>query len=194
MLVAGVGPTDRSPLPMSSTAPLPTDLAHRQREAERFDVLGSARRRHLLRALEDRGGAGPLVAVATDVAAVELAVPADTVPPRDRKRVYISCYQTHVPRLEATGYVEYDAETGVVGLTDRAAELGGDLGWTSPAPRVPAAMVATAVLAAIGFGGVLLGLPGLGSTSPAVAGLLVVAALAGVAVATVLRDRGRRPS
>lgn len=61
-------------------------------------------------------------------AAWEEDVPSEELSSQQRKRVYVSLYQTHVPSLEAIGVVEYDADEGIVELADRAEAVDEHLG------------------------------------------------------------------
>lgn len=85
-----------------------------------FEVLASSRRRQLLYHLHRRGGNANLVDLAADVAAAETD---GTIEEEVEKRHYISLYQTHVPKLEETGFVVYDEDDRQVELTDRVLEI-----------------------------------------------------------------------
>ncbi|USZ68238.1 hypothetical protein NGM10_00500 [Halorussus salilacus] len=81
-----------------------------------FDLLGNARRRWVLRhLLDDR--AMTLTDLSARVAAWENDTTVEDVSSRQRKQVYSSLYQTHIPRLSEHGLVEYDADERVVELT-----------------------------------------------------------------------------
>lgn len=88
-----------------------------------FAVLSNTRRRCLLRELR-RGETAELRALATRIVAHEREIPEEDVEPKAEKSVYVSLYQTHVPRLADHGIVEYDREAKEVtlvrsALTDR---------------------------------------------------------------------------
>jgi hypothetical protein len=87
---------------------------------EVFEVLSSSRRRLILYHLHRRGGRAVLRDLARDTAEAESdgEVDDDVV-----KRFYISLYQTHVPKLEEVGLVEYDSDSKTVSLTDRIEEV-----------------------------------------------------------------------
>ena len=79
-------------------------------------LLQSQRRRDLLRYLADHDGPVPLSDVAEQIAATENDIDSDQLTSEQRKRVYISLYQTHIPQLEDAGIVEYDSgDSTVVG-------------------------------------------------------------------------------
>lgn len=86
-----------------------------------FDILSNARRRQLLFLLYGQGESVELSELAQDIADAEGGggdVGADRY-----KRVYISLYQTHVPKLKEHGIVEYDADSKTVEITDRVGEI-----------------------------------------------------------------------
>jgi len=92
-----------------------------------FDVLSSARRRQVLRLLKTEGPM-ELTELAEHVAARENDTTVENLTKQQRKRVYVSLYQTHVPKMEDAGLVEYDQETSMVSLKARAAEIDRYLG------------------------------------------------------------------
>lgn len=87
---------------------------------EIFEILSSSRRRRTLYHLHERGGHADLPDIAHDIAIDEHG---DPVPDHVEKRLYISLYQTHVPKLEDTGMIEYDPESREITLTDRIHEI-----------------------------------------------------------------------
>lgn len=87
---------------------------------EVFGVLSSSRRRQILYHLHRRGGRADLRALARDTAMNETDEPVDDAVV---KRFYISLYQTHVPKLEQVGLVEYDGDEKTVSLTDRVVDI-----------------------------------------------------------------------
>ncbi len=81
-----------------------------------FDLLGNSRRRRVLRhLLDDRQIT--LTDLSARIAAWENDTPIANLTSRERKQVYSSLYQTHIPRLSEHGLVEYDAEDRLVTLT-----------------------------------------------------------------------------
>lgn len=117
-----------------------------------FDVLSSARRRYVLHLLKTEGPM-ELTELAEHVAAQENDTTVEDLTKQQRKRVYVSLYQTHVPKLEDAGLVEYDQETSYVELRARAADIDRYLGEDER--RFPWQYVYLA-LAAAGLGLVLL--------------------------------------
>lgn len=78
--------------------------------AELFDVFSNARRRMAVRYLASQNGACDLSSVVEQVAAWENDVEATDVTRPQRRRVYISLYQTHLPMLADHGIVDWDPE------------------------------------------------------------------------------------
>jgi DNA-binding transcriptional ArsR family regulator len=97
-----------------------------------FDILSSARRRFVLHVLNAEGEL-ELTELAEHVAARENEVDVEDLTKQERKRVYVSLYQTHVPKLRDAGLVDYDEETQVVSLRADANDVARYLG-TEPEP------------------------------------------------------------
>jgi len=86
-----------------------------------FEVLSNERRRYVLAYLKQRDhGRATLSTLATQVAAAENDVPPDRVPAQDRKSVYVGLRQTHLPKMDQYGLVEYDRDRGEIELTETA--------------------------------------------------------------------------
>lgn len=83
-----------------------------------FDILSNRRRRQIIYYLQEHGGEAPLRDVANAVAGWEEDEAPEDVTEKQSRRVYVSLYQSHVPRLTEVGLVEHD-DTGTVRLTDR---------------------------------------------------------------------------
>jgi DNA-binding transcriptional ArsR family regulator len=98
--------------PMDSDPQLSQDLV--------FDLLSSPRRRMVLYYLRRYGEASTVTELAEEIAALEYDVDVEELSRQQQKRVYVSLYQTHVPKLAEAGVVDYDKDTGEVTLTDRA--------------------------------------------------------------------------
>jgi len=84
-----------------------------------FDILSSARRRRVLYLLKSDGPM-ELTELAERVAAQENDTTVEELTRQQRKRVYVSLYQTHVPKLEEAGFVDHDQDSGVVSLRSEA--------------------------------------------------------------------------
>lgn len=84
-----------------------------------FEILSNSRRRHLIHTLHQRGGEAALSELADRIAAAEHDIPLSEISTDQRRRVYISLYQTHLPKLEEYGIVDYDEDDKTVRLADR---------------------------------------------------------------------------
>lgn len=90
---------------------------------ETFDILSSARRRYVISILHRRGEPIELTELAEEIAALEGDVTVDDLGKQQRKRVYVSLYQTHVPKLADAGIVTYDSDAGTVALARGSREV-----------------------------------------------------------------------
>lgn len=88
-----------------------------------FDILSSPRRRYVLFYLRQQGRPVDLKELSSQVAAWENDIDPEDLTSQQRKRVYVSLYQTHIPKLADAGVVDYDQETGTVQLTERASSV-----------------------------------------------------------------------
>jgi DNA-binding transcriptional ArsR family regulator len=87
-----------------------------------FSVLSNERRRQVLRHLHETGGSD-IRELSQQLAAWENDVSPEAVTYKQRKRVYTSLHQTHLPALAEAGVVDYDRDRGTVGLTPQASAL-----------------------------------------------------------------------
>lgn len=86
----------------------------RPSEDELFDMLANSRRRHvidLLAAEQERHDIGTL---STRIAARENDIEVKAVTSNERKRVYTALQQSHLPKLDAAGFIEFDKQRGTV--------------------------------------------------------------------------------
>ncbi len=90
---------------------------------EVFALLSNGRRRHVLRFLSENDGEITLRELATAIAAEENGTDPVGVTYTQRKRLYTSLYQSHLPRMERSGVIEYNRNTGVVTLAPGAEEF-----------------------------------------------------------------------
>jgi hypothetical protein len=149
-----------------------------------FDILSSPRRRYVLYYLRTHGGRAEVTELAKQVAAWEYETDPADLDSQQQKRVYVSLYQTHLPKLSDVGVIEYDTDAGVVELTDRVRDVEGVL---SP-ERSTARSWQLYYLALAGISAALIGLnalnvPPFGAISELAIGLFVVVAFAGLAIA-----------
>ncbi|WP_049922023.1 DUF7344 domain-containing protein [Halopiger djelfimassiliensis] len=158
---------------------------------EVFDLLSNHRRRYAIHYCKREDGPVELGDLAEHVAAWELDKDVAELTSAERKRVYTSLQQTHLPTLEEAGMVEFDDRT--IELTEDATELAVYLDVV-PGDSIP-------------WGVYYLGLAGVGSvvmtglwleivpteTVPELGwATLVVALFAGSAVVHVLQNRRLR--
>ena len=83
-----------------------------------FDILKNRRRRQVLRYLMEIDGSASISDLAEQLAAWENDVPKGDITYKQRKRVYISLHQTHLPKLDDASVVDYDSRSGMVSITD----------------------------------------------------------------------------
>lgn len=105
-----------------------------------FKMLSNRRRRLVVRYLQRQPDADESVRIrdlSEWIAAEENGVRPEDVTYKQRKRVYISLYQTHLPSLHANGIIAYDSRSGEVKLMPTARDfcryldvrVGRELGW-----------------------------------------------------------------
>lgn len=85
-----------------------------------FSILSNSRRRYVLYYLKQRSEPIQLTKLAEHVAAWENETDVDSLEPEERKRMYVSLYQTHIPKLAETGMVNYDKDAGTVEIAEEA--------------------------------------------------------------------------
>lgn len=155
-----------------------------------FDLLSSARRRYILYYLRQHGGEASINELATQLAAWENDTDPDELTRQDEKRVYVSLYQTHVPKLEEREIVEYDSDTSVVTLTGRAYELDRYLS-TDEESTFPWQLYFLGLAVACGafFALVSLEVPPFDFVSTVVAGVVIIFAFAVSAVVQYVTER-----
>ncbi|WP_336001155.1 DUF7344 domain-containing protein [Halorientalis halophila] len=91
-----------------------------------FEVLRNGRRRRVLAYLYDVGDEGDDVTLgelAEHVAALEADTTVSDITSNERKRVYVGLYQSHLPKMDSVGVLEYDEQVKTVSLTRRGWEL-----------------------------------------------------------------------
>lgn len=84
-----------------------------------FDLLSNARRRLILSYLQQADEPVDIFELARKISAVENDIDVEDVSDKQEKRVYVSIYQTHIPKLESAGLIEYDSDSGELTLTNR---------------------------------------------------------------------------
>jgi hypothetical protein len=100
-----------------------------------FEVLQSMRRRYTIHYLRRENCTVDFADVTDHVAAWEYNTTPTDLLKEQRKRVYISLYQTHIPALADAGIINYDLETGEIQPTSRIRVFDDYLNvFTNPTP------------------------------------------------------------
>lgn len=86
---------------------------------EVFHILQTFRRRETIRYMLEVDDAVKMGDVAEHVSAKEHETTVATLTSTQRQRVYIPLYQSHLPKLDEAGIIEYNKARGIVRPTDR---------------------------------------------------------------------------
>jgi hypothetical protein len=79
-----------------------------------FRMLKNHRRRHVVRYLRRHDGVATLSDLAEHMAASEEGTTVEALTSRQRKRVYVSLYQGHLPKMDDADVIEYDRDRGSI--------------------------------------------------------------------------------
>ncbi|WP_115864724.1 DUF7344 domain-containing protein [Halorussus litoreus] len=153
-----------------------------------FDVLKNRRRRYTLHYLKQQDRPVELSELAEQVAAWENDTTVEGLSANERKSVYTSLYQTHLPKLADAGIVDYNQNRGVVELSGNAAQLEGYLQPQDEFPWIRY-YLGLALVSAVLVVGDLLGIPPFEAIPDQIWGVLIVAAFALSAATHYLRQR-----
>ncbi|SIS00519.1 DUF7344 domain-containing protein [Natronorubrum thiooxidans] len=85
-----------------------------------FELLKNRRRREVLAYLLEAEETVTLGELAEQIAAWENDTDVAALSSDQRKRVYVALYQTHLPKMDDAGIVEYDQDRGLISLADNA--------------------------------------------------------------------------
>src|SRR6056297_2781768 len=85
-----------------------------------FELLKNRRRREVLTYLLDCDETVTLSELAEQIAAWENDTTVNQLNSDQRKRVYVALYQTHLPKMDDAGIIEYDQDRGLIELSDNA--------------------------------------------------------------------------
>ena len=88
-----------------------------------FEVLRNQRRRYVLQFLKQDDRTVELGDLAQQVAAWEYETTLEEVTPEQRKRVYTTLQQTHLPKMDQSGILVFDSDQGVIEPTERTDDL-----------------------------------------------------------------------
>ena len=100
-----------------------TDAGNRKDDI--FETLSNPRRRETIRYLRTHvtDGVTLIRDLSEHIAAWENNIAPGEVTYKQRKRVYTSLYQSHLPKLHRHGFITYDADRGTIELTPQAEQL-----------------------------------------------------------------------
>ena len=90
---------------------------------ECFELLSNHRRRYVLHYLKQNGESATLSDLAEQIAAWENGVGIEELNYDQRKRVYTSLQQVHLPRMDDAHVVEFDDQSGAIEIGPAAADL-----------------------------------------------------------------------
>lgn len=88
-----------------------------------FFTLSNERRRHVMQFLREQGGEVAMRDLVREVAARERGIDPDELTYDQRKSVYVSLRQTHLPKMAKLGIVEFDSNAGTISLVDGIGEF-----------------------------------------------------------------------
>ena len=88
-----------------------------------FSVLSNQRRRYVIHYLKHHRGSVTVRDLSRQTAAWENGVTVEELTYKQRKRVYTSLHQTHLPKLDDSGVIDYDRDRGTVSLDERSREV-----------------------------------------------------------------------
>jgi hypothetical protein len=107
--------------PSPPTPPEPTASISRD---DIYEMLGNQRRRYALHYLEWKAPETiDLRDLAEHVASWEYEKPVAELVPSEQKRVQTALHQFHLPKLDESGFLEYDTKRQRITLTDEATDL-----------------------------------------------------------------------
>lgn len=143
--------------------------------------------------LRKHEGESTVTELAEQIAAMENDTDVESLTRQQQKRVYVSLYQTHIPKLTEAGIIDYDQDSGEVKLTRQARGI--DTYLTPEATdsypwhyHYLALALGSVVLFLLDFAGV----PVVSTVPTLLLGGIVVAAFAISGVAQYLSWRSRR--
>ncbi|MFW5948116.1 MAG: DUF7344 domain-containing protein [Halolamina sp.] len=159
-----------------------------------FKLLANRRRRFVLYYLRTSASDDVTVReLASEIAAWENGIEEVDVTYKQRKRVYTSLYQSHLPKMHEYGVVEYEQNRGKVRLTAEGETLdaylevvsGNDVPWSDY-------FLGLTVLSFAFLVGVILDVPPFADLPTSVASLLVVTVFGLSALGHMIRTRRSR--
>ncbi len=107
-------------LPDEITSVTDTETDERLSKDVIFELLKNRRRREVLSYLLEADETVTLGELAEQIAAWENDTEVAALSSDQRKRVYVALYQTHLPKMDDAGIVDYDQDRGLITLSDNA--------------------------------------------------------------------------
>lgn len=92
-------------------------------KGEIFELLRNQRRRYVLHYLKQDDRPVELGDLAQQIAAWEYETTLEGVTPAQRKRVYTTLQQTHLPKMDTAGILAFDSDRGVIESTERTRDI-----------------------------------------------------------------------
>lgn len=140
-----------------------------------YDLLSNSRRRYVISILRERDEPMALNELSRELAAWENDVDPAELTDQQIKRIYVSLYQTHIPKLSDAGVVSYDQESGTVELEDTVHELDTYIpGQTTGTTSWERLYILVAALGLLLYGGALLLPGGLLGLDPSIVGAVIL--------------------
>lgn len=145
-------------------------------EDQIFHILQNERRRNVLRYLQDTDEPVRMRDVAEQVAAWEHDTTVEALTSDQRQRVYIPLYQSHLPKLDTEGIIDYQQSRGIVERRPAAAQLEPylDVGEETEGDEWDDYYIGATALAGLLLFGAVLELPVVSAVSGTVIAVLVV--------------------
>lgn len=158
-----------------------------------FSLLSNPRRRFILQYLNRNEEPITLQDLATEIAAWENETEPENLTDKQQKRLYVSLYQTHVPKLEEAGIIDYDSDSGEIRLRNQATDLNvyleGDVAEPTETRPWQLYYLALALAGAVAYGLISLGIVPVGEVGALVFGFGWMLLLAGLATFHYLETR-----
>jgi len=88
-----------------------------------FGILKNRRRRLVLQYLVDVSETSTLGHLAEYIAGIENEKPEEALTSSERKRVYVALYQSHFPKMDDVGVIDFESNRGTVELADNVEQF-----------------------------------------------------------------------
>ena len=150
---------------------------------EIFDLLSNPRRRYVINYLLRENRPVSIQELSKELATWEFDVDEDQLTDQQEKRIYVALYQTHIPKLEDVGVIDYDDDASLVELTDQARQLQPYVEETPEQQRRwPWYYLLITAVGLLLYAGVQFGIPPVDTLSSFQVGLATVLAFAALAL------------